>query len=631
MTTPGRFSRTTAAVALLLLVLMAILSGGAARRESVTIDEVVHIGAGVSYVQKLDLRINGEHPPLAKVLAAFPLVMRGVRADYSDVSWSFSNGFFQSLFGEWAFGNQVVTRWNDPASTVFWARVPMLLLMLALGWVLYVYGSRLGNAWGGLLCLCLYVSTPAFLTFGPLVLTDVAVTLFAVLAIWTFAEMWRSPSPANTRKFAVALAGALLSKFSAGLLFFAFIAFALSLRWFPVRTEMEDETLRRSRRRQGWRSLIRGTLVAALIVYVVYFILSWNQPSDALAKLGHGPASLLLRRLLMAPLLYVRGLLAFAVLASRPTFILGHGYPHGVWFYFPVIFLLKSPLAFLLLLLFAAIVAAFIKVRLRLKTKAVAEVMELHWRAVWISLVVFTGACMLSRLNLSIRHFSIPLALLILLLAPLPRLLESLRGWSEPLARTGMVFTAVLAMASLVTAVRAYPYYFASINSLSMGRPAYHLVNDSNLDWNQSLPEVENFVRQHHLNRILVDEYGLTDPAIYVPESQAWNCQQASSKDSGEWAAVSANMIEDGHNCRWLFNYPHETLAGGSMYSFHLPAVIPPAGTSAGPPLQSAWHNFGGSPDFDVQPMFMTLMRDPQQLQPTMDRMMKAYAQSQKK
>jgi len=33
---------------------------------------------------------------------------------------------------------------------------------------------------------------------------------------------------------------------------------------------------------------------------------------------------------------------------SRPTYILGHAYSHGVWFYFPALFILKSPLAFLL-------------------------------------------------------------------------------------------------------------------------------------------------------------------------------------------------------------------------------------------------------------------------------------------
>jgi hypothetical protein len=63
-------SRKLFAAVALLLAFMASLSGGAARKESVTIDEVAHIGAGVSYLQKLDMRLNIEHPPLAKVLAA---------------------------------------------------------------------------------------------------------------------------------------------------------------------------------------------------------------------------------------------------------------------------------------------------------------------------------------------------------------------------------------------------------------------------------------------------------------------------------------------------------------------------------------------------------------------------------
>src|SRR5277367_5720989 len=113
---------------------MALLAGGAARRESATIDEVAHTGAGVSYLQKLDMRMNEEHPPLAKVLAALPLVLRGVHADYSHASWAFSgSGLFKQYLGEWMFGHWLITRWNDPIATVFWARQPMLLFTLVLG------------------------------------------------------------------------------------------------------------------------------------------------------------------------------------------------------------------------------------------------------------------------------------------------------------------------------------------------------------------------------------------------------------------------------------------------------------------------------------------------------------------
>jgi 4-amino-4-deoxy-L-arabinose transferase-like glycosyltransferase len=601
---------------------MAVLAGGAARRESVTIDEVAHIGAGVSYLQKLDMRMNQEHPPLAKVLAAIPLVVRGVHADYSQVSWPFSVKLFNQMLGEWVFGHWLIARWNDPVATVFWARLPMLGLTLVLGIVIFAYGSRLGDPWGGLLCLCAYATMPTMLAFGPLVLTDMAITLFAVLTLWAFASMWRSPSHGTVLRFGLALSGALLSKFSAGLLFFCFAAFILSLRWRPAPEQPTDKAELRRWRRIRWWSLTKGIVVAALAVYAVYFVLSWNEPTDSLYFLGHNAAALVLRRLLMPPWIYLRGLTLFALTAKPPAFILGHTYPHGVWFYFPVLFLLKSPLAFLLLLLLALIVSLVAKLR-RVQLTVVPKGLELHWRAVWVSLAVFTGACILSRMQFSIRHFSVPSALLVLLLAPLPSTLQSLRraGWRA--ARAVVWLTVALALASVVTAVRAYPYYLPFLNSLSAGRPGYALVSDSNLDWNQALPEVEIFVQQHGLQRVLVDEYGFSEPAVYVPEAQLWNCQQPAPEDGGQWAAVSANMIEDSHNCLWLLRFPHQPLAGGSMYAFQLPTVIPSAGTPGGPPLPEEYHQFGGQLLLgDLRLLFLNCIRDPQQLQPTWDRML---------
>src|ERR1700757_3571896 len=243
-----------ALLATLLLILMGALAGGAARRESVTVDEVSHIGAGVSYLQRLDLRMNPEHPPLPKILAALPLVLRGVRADYSHISWTFSEKLFPAYLGQWVFGEWLLEKWNEPKTTLAWARMPMLLLTLFLGCMVYVYGRRLGGAWGGLLCLSVYVSTPAFLSFAPLVHTDVAVTLFSLLTLWTFAELWQAPNRKNAMVFALSLAGALLSKFTAGLLFLAFGAFGLSLRWRAVTGQPSNKPELRAWRRTRWRA-----------------------------------------------------------------------------------------------------------------------------------------------------------------------------------------------------------------------------------------------------------------------------------------------------------------------------------------------------------------------------------------
>ena len=71
---------------------------------------------------------------------------------------------------------------------------------------------------------------------------------------------------------------------------------------------------------------------------------------------------------------------------NRSTFILGHAYPHGIWFYFPVLFVLKSPLGFLGLLV-VALAAASIGKRLGWLPVIPAAFGTL-WRVLWVSLVV---------------------------------------------------------------------------------------------------------------------------------------------------------------------------------------------------------------------------------------------------
>jgi hypothetical protein len=603
-------------LALLLLAFMALLAGGAARRESITFDEFAHTGAGVSYLQKLDMRMNEEHPPLAKVLAAVPLVLRGVHADYSHISWTFSAGLFRQYLGEWVFGHWLLVRWNNPQSTIWVARIPMLLLTLVLGYVIYALGMRLGGQWGGLLCLTAYVTTPAFLAFGPLVITDIAVTLFWVLTVWQLPNLWRQPSPGMIIRFALAFAGALLSKFSAGLLFFVFLAVAVSLRLRPL---PEVPTVKLERRRWRWRfwwNLAKGTAWAALFVYIVYMVLSWKQPTDTF-NLIHFPASPLLRRLLMPVFIYLRGLAGFALSAgSRPTFILGRSYPHGVWFYFPVIFLLKSQLAFLLLTVIASATAMHVRRRSDRDLPAVPGNMELHWRCLWVSVCVFVAACMLNRLDLSIRHFSIAIATIVLLLAPLPRMLAELRVRHVRFGLPATWAVVALSVASLFVAIRSYPNFIPFLNSLGFGKPAWRLMNDSNVDWNQALPDVEKWTREQKINRILLDDYSVGEPWPYVPEAQRWNCQQPSPGDGDRWAVLSANNITDARNCRWLLQYSPQPLAGGSMYAVRLPEGIPAPGDAGGPPLPRDYRYVGGGPGIDVRDVFYTCIRDPEQLEP---------------
>jgi hypothetical protein len=615
--------------AVLLLALMGVLAGGAALRESVTLDEVAHIGAGVTYLQKFELRLNGEHPPLPKIIAALPLVLRGVHADYSHISWTFGEKFFPAYVSQWVFGDWLLTKWNDEATVLAWARFPMLLLTLALGCTVFRCGRRLGGDWAGLLCLTVFATTPAFLAFGPLVLTDMAVTLFSLLTIWSLADMWKNPTKRSAFLFGTSFAAALLCKFTAGILFFVLIAFALSTRWRPLPGQPRDKAEARVWRKLRWRCTRRGILWAALLVYLCYFLFSIRQTTDVLFLLGHGPAWIPVRRLLMPPWLYLRGV-AFVLLgAKRPTFILGHSYTHGVWFYYPVVFMLKSALGFLGLLVLGLILWTSSRQRRKPSEACLREGQEFHWRALSVALIVFLAFSLLSPLAISIRHFSVPLVLLIFLLAPVPRMLERIRVSNPSTGRIATGLAAVLALSCLFTAVRAYPYYIPYVNALRFGRPIYTLLNDSNVDWNQSLPEVKRYADLHHLEHIKVDEYGFTEVTDYVPNAEIWDCQKATAADAGSRVVISGGMMLDGHNCAWLLPFPWEPIAGGSMYVVQLPSQISPPGSPGGPPAPSDYRTLGGMP-FDVRTFFLEMIRYPEKLPSALAEMQARFEEAQK-
>src|SRR5256885_15581866 len=54
---------------------------------SATSDEVAHLPAGYTYWKTHDLRLNPEHPPLAKLLAALPLLALRPKLDTTWPEW----------------------------------------------------------------------------------------------------------------------------------------------------------------------------------------------------------------------------------------------------------------------------------------------------------------------------------------------------------------------------------------------------------------------------------------------------------------------------------------------------------------------------------------------------------------
>src|SRR4051794_24299926 len=84
---------------LALLGMYAALAVGGAAHNGSTFDEVAHLVAGYSYWATGDYRLNPEHPPLAKLLAAAPLRLR------RDVAFS-TRGEAWATANEWTLGRQ---------------------------------------------------------------------------------------------------------------------------------------------------------------------------------------------------------------------------------------------------------------------------------------------------------------------------------------------------------------------------------------------------------------------------------------------------------------------------------------------------------------------------------------------
>jgi hypothetical protein len=151
-------------------------------------------------------------------------------------------------------------------------------------------------------------------------------------------------------------------------------------------------------------------------------------------------------------------------------------------------------------------------------------------------------------------------------------------------------------------------------------------VNDSNVSWNEGLPDVERFVRQEQLKEIKLDWASLSDAALVVPEAQIWDCQAPTDRDAGQWVAVTAVSILENHNCGYLQQYPHRQLAGSAFYVFKLPTPIPAAGTPGGPPLPRERRMMWGMP-FDLRAWAVNVERHPERFPVEMQNLMQKFQQ----
>jgi len=185
--------------------------------ENPTVDEVVHLPAGVTYWQKGTFILYHHNPPLVKLVAALPVVL-WVRPDLEQLYrlpvWRTPDPS-QAAFSQY-FASLTIDRYFELFQL---ARLMMPLFSIIGGLTVFAWSRRLYGVWGGLLSLALWVFCPNVLAHARLITTDMGSTALGVTATYVFWRYLNKPSWRWAVLAGLALGLAELTKFSMVLLY----------------------------------------------------------------------------------------------------------------------------------------------------------------------------------------------------------------------------------------------------------------------------------------------------------------------------------------------------------------------------------------------------------------------------
>ena len=128
----------------LLLLLTFLIPFLSMRTFSPVSDEITHLPSGYSYLKTGEIKLNPQHPPLIKMLAALPLLFLDLKFDAADPNLA------GSQTNEWQFGRNFLSD-NGVDRVFFWGRIPMILLSVLLGWYIFKWGKELFNYRAGVI------------------------------------------------------------------------------------------------------------------------------------------------------------------------------------------------------------------------------------------------------------------------------------------------------------------------------------------------------------------------------------------------------------------------------------------------------------------------------------------------
>jgi 4-amino-4-deoxy-L-arabinose transferase-like glycosyltransferase len=264
-----------------LLVLHYALAAHSLLQENPTVDEVVHLPAGVTYWQKGTFRLYHHNPPLVKLVAALPVVWSNPVTEplYQMPSWKTPDPS-QTTFSQ-TFAMLNFDRYFELFQR---ARLMMPLFSIVGALAVFAWSRRLYGTWGGLLSLSLWVFCPNILAHARLVTSDLGATALGVAATYVFWRYLHRPGWRWAIAAGIMLGIAQLTKFTMILLYAVWPFLWLARLVLVIPSE--------ERRARCARALGHGILIVILSILTIdagYFFEGVGVP---LGKFEFGSKSL---------------------------------------------------------------------------------------------------------------------------------------------------------------------------------------------------------------------------------------------------------------------------------------------------------------------------------------------------
>jgi tetratricopeptide (TPR) repeat protein len=473
---------------LILLILFFLQLFFSARRDSITWDEDDHIFAGYMSWKHADFGLNPEHPPLVKLVAALPLLHMPLKVP------ALQDRFFKTE----AFldGKDFLFK-NDADAILFRARMAASVFSIALLVLVFLAANEMFGLFAAFIALGLLAFDPNLIAHGAVVGTDAGLSCCMFASIYAFYRYVKAPSISRLVIVGFATGLALAAKHT-GILVFPMLLLLTFCELLEGPPQKEGSPAQPSFVRRAGNLALALVLIGTIATGILWAFygfryqarpagLQLNPPlAEYLQQLSRPREIWLLQtvsRFHLLPESYIYGLADVRIMSDFYTsFLLGRIYPHGVWFYFPVAFAIKSSFTFLILLavtLWALFTRRFTRWR---------EVLFLT-----IPPVFYLIIAMSSGMNIGVRHIlPMYLFLSVLIGGAAAILIKRDRRWAYAVV--------VLLAYQAASTVRIYPAYMAYANEL-WGGPSqtYKLLSDSNADWGQQLKDVKHYLDTHNI------------------------------------------------------------------------------------------------------------------------------------